>query len=104
MKIYSFDEYYHMKLQADIYYTNMMKVFYDYITTNDEFIKKHGPISITRVEDISKNNFRSGGYIINYRAKDYSVRKINITDEEYNDMIKYMKDPELYDSVKKFNL
>ena len=108
MKVYSFDEYYSMKNQLDRYLDNMMRVVDDYVNTNEEFRKNHGfqnsPSFIITSDSIYKNSFKGGGYKIDFKLKNYQNGTMNITDEEYNDLVEYMKDTELYKSTKKFNL
>jgi len=109
MTVYSFDEYYGKKYQVDRYYDNMMRVVDDYVNTNDEFRKNHkvqnSPYFVIKSDSIHKSSLKPGGYNINYTLKkNYQKGTINITDEEYNDLVEYMKDTELYKSTKKFNL
>ena len=110
MTIYTFDEYNkqkykldNMKSKVDDYYFNMMKVVTYYINTNIEFKENHDLTYNLKVNSIHKYS-PGGGYVIIYSYKTYNNNSLLISDEEYNDMIKYMKDPELYNSTKKFNL
>lgn len=105
MEVYSFGEYYSMKYRLDRYYDNMMKVVDDYVNTNDEFRKNHNYINIIiKSDSIYKNSFKGGGYKIDFKLKNYQKGTLSITDEEYDDIVEYMKDTELYKSTKKFNL
>jgi len=108
MTVYSFGEYYSKKIQLDRYYDNMMRVVDDYVNTNDEFRKNHGfqnsPDFIIKSDSIYKSSLKPGGYKISFALKNYQKGTISITDEEYNDIVEYMKDTELYKSTKKFNL
>ena len=108
MIVYSFDEYYSKKYQLDRYHDNMMRVVDDYVNTNDEFRKNNGfqnsPSFIIKSDSIYKNSFNGGGYNIDFKLKNHQNGTIKITDDEYLDLVEYMKDTELYKSTKKFNL
>jgi hypothetical protein len=46
-------------------------------------------------------------YMIYYRTDDYKEDEYNeivLDDEEFQDLLKYLQDPELYQSTKKYNL
>lgn len=106
MTVYSFGEYYSKKYQLENYYSNMMRVVDDYVNNDEKFRKTHKFNSYFSIEsnDIYKNSFKGGGYKISFTLKNYQKGTISITDEEYNDIVEYMKDTELYNSSKKFNL
>jgi hypothetical protein len=102
--IVSFREYSKIDKTLKNYKKSILKVIDEYINYNDEFRKKHDIIGYLYSSDF---DYRNNSIVVTYRFEltNFEIPyKIYFTIAEYNDLKKFMKDPDLYKNTKKYNL
>jgi len=109
MKVTRYEQFLKLKDKYDIERSNIMSLIQDYYNLNDDFRITHiGDNNIKIVLNVSKSDeidYDSGEYF--YWIEYYVPGGRNydkLTQSEYDDMIKFIENPDVYKNSKKFNI
>jgi len=108
--IVSFEEYEQKRKDVNIYHKKMCKVIDKFISSNDNFMKKHNIYAkgygYYGCTDFYIDSQKRNDFIVKYYCTSggMGTDEIYFSHKEYLELLDYMKNIELYDDAKKFNL
>lgn len=104
--IVSFEEYKKKEKELSEYKNTILKLIDEFIQSDDEFRKNYyNRIGDYRyATDFYEDKLRDRGHRIYYISRFGNTDDFVLTHKEYQRLLKFMEDPDLYRNAKKYNL
>lgn len=102
--VVTFEEYNKKEKEAKEYKDKILKLIDDFIKIDEEFSENH----IIRTPykgaiDFYFDNLRGGRFCVTYSVN-WSTDILDFTGKEYKKLLEFMKNPDFYKNLKKYNL